>query len=92
METYVLIPAWLGFWLLIFTVLDIAVRRKRNPSFKSLLLQLRIWELAVVMLLFFSFTKFEKDSAVQTIMLVMGPMLSLIPILRFWYKRKTRLA
>ncbi len=91
METYVLVPLWLTLWLAGFLIIDIFVSRKRNPTFRSLILQLRIWELAMITLLFFSFTRFEKTSLLQTAVLMIGPMLSLFPIARFWIKRRALL-
>jgi hypothetical protein len=91
MDTYELIPAWLGMWMLGISAADVYFRRKRNPSYRSLLLQFRIWEAALVMLLFFSFTKFEKTSLEQTLLLIIGPMLSLLPAGRFFVKRRAML-
>ncbi len=88
MDTYELIPAWLGLWMLGIGVADFYFRRKRNPSYRTLLLQFRVWEAALVMLLFFSFTSFEKTSLGQTLLLIMGPMLSLLPIGRFFVRRR----
>jgi hypothetical protein len=47
--------------------------------------------MALTMLLFVAFTTFDKTSMVQTLLLMGGPFLSLLPITHFFIKRRKML-
>jgi hypothetical protein len=91
MDAYEIVPLWIGLWLLAIIAADVYFRLKRNPTFRTLLLHFRIWEMALLMLLFVALTTFEKTSMIQTLLLMGGPFLSLLPITHFFIKRRKML-
>lgn len=88
MDSYLIIPIWNVVWLAGYAVAEVALRYSNKDVFRSLFVHFRVWQLSLFVLSFFAFTLYDKTSFMQTLILAIGPLLSLLPLMRFFLRQK----